>query len=203
MSTTDLTIFNPQQISVDAVVNVPSLGLHSKRLAPDESWTISGGVASDQWVSFASPVTTEILAAALLPDNSTIAQLLLSVGVEGLLRMNAQEPLTASNGLPETVFARLWDVGAAAPKIRRLAPTGQVGSSTQFAFNQEGQWLEFFDVNDEFITGVGGNSFSEVTLKSPKQFYEIGNPYPVGLSTTTQLADGARWVTRPALEDDE
>lgn len=132
MSTTDLTVLNAQHIPVVATVHVPSLGLQVRKLAPQESWTISGGVASHQWVSFASVETGEIYAAALLPDDSTLAQLLLSVGVEGILRMNPQEPLTASNGLPQVVFARLWDVGAAAPQIRRLAPKGQIGSSASF-----------------------------------------------------------------------
>jgi hypothetical protein len=175
-------------------VFLPGTGVQGRRLHAKESWTVTNGVTSGQWVSFADPETTQILAAALLPDNSTIAQLLFFVGVSGILRMNPVEPLIAANGLTTAVVARLWTAGAASAQTRPLAPRGHVGDRTSFTYNANGQWLEFFDSDGPFITGTGAGSFSEVMLQSPKQIFEIGTPFPVGPTALTQVPEGASLV---------
>lgn len=200
MATTDLTVFNAQEIPVDATVFLPGTGLQGRRLDAKEPWTVANGVTSGQWVSFADPETNQILAAALLPDNSTIAQLLLSLGISGVGRMSPAEPLTAANGLTTAVVARLWDAGADSAQTRQLAPHGHVGDRTSFAFNQNGQWLEFFASDGRYITGTAAVGLSEVVLLSPKQIFEIGTPFPVGPTSLTQIPDGAEMLTRPAMD---
>jgi hypothetical protein len=197
MSDTDLTIYNPQQMTVAAAVHLPEQGVQEKLLEPEEQWVLAGGVVSGQWVAFFNPETGALLAAALLPDNSTIAQLLLDVAISGLLRMNAQEPLTAANGIEVEVTARVQDVGASTPAIKKLAARGEPGSTADFPFVEKGQWLGFYDSSETYITGTWANSYSEVTLTAPRQYFVIGNPYPV-----TPDAGPARTVrlTVPAAE---
>jgi hypothetical protein len=179
MSADDFTIYNPQQVAVEAVVYLPGLeGVESKLLAAEQQWVIPDGVKAGQWVAFFNPENGALLAAALLPDNSTIAQLLLDMGISGLLRMNPQEPLTAANGLDAEVTARLQDAGAAKPQVQKLAPKGQRGSSATFAYAAKGQWLGFYDSDEAYITGTWAGSFSMVTLVAPQRFV-IGNPYQV------------------------
>lgn len=196
MSDSDLTIYNPQQITVAAEVYLPSQGVQGQTLAAGGTWGISGGVTSGQWVAFFNPETGELLAAALLPDNSTFAQLLLDVGIEGLLRMNPQEPLTAANGLPSEVTARNQDVGAASAQIKKLAPRGQQGSSADFSYAENGQWLGFYNSDETYITGTAAGSFSMVTLVAPRQRFVVGSPYPVSLETA---AEGVVRLTIPAV----
>ncbi len=178
MADGSLTISNPQQISVIAEVHFPGHSVQGKLLVAGEQWQVSGPT-SGQWVAFSVPETGEMLAAALLPDNSTIAQVLLDPGFTGLLRMNAQEPLTAQNELGSEVIARVQDVGAATSSFKKLAPRGQAGSTATFPYAEAGQWLGFYDTAGNFITGTPANSFSMVTLVAPRQRFVIGNPYPV------------------------
>ncbi len=196
MADSDLTIYNPQQITVAAEIYLPSQGVQGKTLDAGATWVISDGVTSGQWVAFYNPETGEQLAAALLPDNSTIAQLLLEVGIEGLLRMNAQEPLTAANGLGSEVTVRVQDVGAATAQIKKLAPKGQQGSSANFRFAEKGQWLGFYNDDDTYITGTPAGSFSMVTLVAPRQRFVIGNPYSVGADV---VPEGSVRLTLPPI----
>lgn len=200
MASTDFTILNPQQVQVTGAVYLPGRSLQSKLLAPQETWTIPGGVVSGQWVAFFDPETGELLASAALPQASAMAQILLDVGINGLLRMNPQEPLTAANGLDQEVTARFVDVGAAAPVVKRLAPRGQPGSSADVPYAARGQWLGFYDGDDTYITGTWANSFSEVALIAPGQRFVVGNPYPVG-PAAAEVPEGAVRLTLPATHE--
>lgn len=197
MSDGDFMIYNPQQFAVVAEVYLPGQGTQNQLLQAGGQWVISGGVTSGQWVGFFDPETNELLAAALLPDDSTIAQLLLDLGISGLLRMNAQEPLTAENGLDSEVLARVQDVGAAMPQFEKLAARGQHGSSADFPYAEKGQWLGFYDSAENYITGTAAGSFSMVTLTAPRQRFEIGNPYSVGLA---DVPEGAVRLTVPSSQ---
>ena len=200
MSGTPLTIYNPQQISAMAEVYLTGQSVQTQLLAAGQQWVVSGS-PTGQWVAFSDPQTGELWTAALLPDNSTIAQLLLALGISGLLRMNAQEPLTAQNGLPSEVVVLVQDVGAASPVIKKLAPRGLAGSSTSFPFNQKGQWLGFYDTAGNYITGTPADSFSMVTLTAPKQLFEIGNPFPVSPEASQGATpEGQVRLTRPAVQ---
>jgi len=199
MANGNLTIYNPQQISVIAEVYFPGQSVQGKLLAAGEQWQVSGPT-SGQWVAFSVPETGEMLAAALLPDNSTIAQLLLDPGFTGLLRLNAQEPLTVQNELGSEVIAHLQNVGAATPSIKKLAARGQTGSKTTFPYAEAGQWLGFYDTADNFITGTPAGGFSMVTLVAPRQRFVIGNPYPV---SPEAAPEGQVRPTRPAVQKPE
>jgi hypothetical protein len=197
MSDSALTVSNPQQIKVEAVVSIPGQGMQTKLLDPGEQWEISGGVTPRQWVAFFGVELGDLLAAALLPDNSSIAQLLLDVGVEGILRINPQEPLTVANGLSSEVTVQLQNVGAAAPQTKTLTPRGQQGSSASFSYAERGQWLGFYDSSGTYVTGTWAGSYSEVTLVSPRQSFVVGTPYPV---SSPAVQEGAVRLTSPAVE---
>lgn len=199
MASNDFAIFNPQQVRVTAVVYLPGQSVQSKLLEPQETWTLPDSVVPGQWVAFFEPETGELLAAAALPQPSTLAQILLDVGISGLLRMNPQEPLTAANGLETAVIARVQDVGAAEPQLEQLAPRGQHGSSAQVPYAERGQWLGFYDAGDTYVTGTWANSFSQVTLTAPRQRFVVGNPYPVG--PTTAAAEGEVRLTVPPTHE--
>ena len=200
MSNVTLTIYNPQQISVMAEVYLPGQSVQTNLLAAGAQWQVTGA-SSGQWVAFSDPQTGQLWAAAVLPDGSTIAQLLLDMGISGLLRMNAQEPLTAENGLSTEVVIQLQDVGTAAPTIQKLAPRGQTGSSANFTYAARGQWLGFYDTAGNYITGTPADSFSMVTLLAPRQTFEIGTPYPVSSAAVQGTApEGQVRITRPAAQ---
>jgi len=66
MANGNLTIYDPQQISVITEVYFPGQSVQGKLLAAGEQWQVSGP-PSGQWVAFSAPETGEMLAAALLP----------------------------------------------------------------------------------------------------------------------------------------
>ena len=198
MSDGNLTILNPQQIKVTAEVALPGQGVQGKLLRPQEQWVIPNGVTTDQWVAFFDPRNGEILAAASLPAQSTFAQILLEIAISGLLRLNPQEPLTASNGLNEEVVVRLQNVGAPTADLRKLAPRGKPGSSHDFAYHERGQWLGFYETDGTYITGTAANSFSEVNLTGPRQVYVVGDPYPV--TPAAAAKEGVVRLTVPMVE---
>lgn len=190
MSSGDLTVYNPQQVKVMAEVHLPGKGTQSKLLSAGEQWVITGGSTKEQWVAFFNPETQELLSAALLPDNSTIAQILVEVGVNGVLRLNPTADLIVTNGIDQTVTAVLQDVGKGSAEHRGLAPR----ENTSFNFDERGQWLGFYDAQGRYITSVEAGSFSEVNLLSSKRKFVIGTPYPVSGAAATA---GTVHVTLP------
>jgi hypothetical protein len=48
-----------------------------------------------------------------------------------------------------------------------------------------------------YITGTWANSFSEVTLKAPRQVFVVGTPYPVGFEA---VPEGTVRLIVPAVE---
>jgi hypothetical protein len=200
MSDGTLTILNPQQVKVSAQVYLPGSGSQFRLLEPQASWAVANGATDGQWVAFFDPETSALLAAAALPSQTTFAQILLQVGITGLLRLNPQEPLSAGNGLDKEVIARLQNVGAASSEEHKLAPRGQVGSSRDFPYDERGQWLGFYDTDGTYITGTGANSFSAVTLIAPRQVFVVGDPYPVSAAGAAKAKNGTVMLTLPRVE---
>ena len=181
-SNENLTILNPQPFEVTATIEPrDEPAIESRNLAPiNGKWIVDPVGPSGTYLTYRRTVDNQFLATTLLPQGTTIAQLLLDTEIAIVFKQNPDEKLQLGNQLHFPVIVSYELEHEIAISSHRLEPVGQPDSSI-IAIQQptekvslkvwfktlDGRMLSQFICDDSIaICDIAG-----------REHYTIGTPY--------------------------